>query len=147
MTKLRIPHDAFVLVGDGRKALFLRNDGDEKFPNLKVEQVEKVLEAEMKQRESTLDTQLKDAKEKIKAGDNQNAIALLKPVAAETCLFPKKAKDAAKGKALVDFLWWGIHDGEKFARDLQYSPLPGEIVKRTEAKINSITSGGKALRQ
>jgi protein required for attachment to host cells len=40
MSKLRIPHDAFILVGDGRKALFLRNDGDEKFPNLKVEQVE-----------------------------------------------------------------------------------------------------------
>jgi len=28
-----------VFVGDGRKALFLRNDGDEKFPNLKTEQV------------------------------------------------------------------------------------------------------------
>ncbi len=26
--------------------------------------------------------------------------------------------DAAKGRALVDFLWWGIHDGEQFARDL-----------------------------
>lgn len=39
MNKLRIPHDAFVFVGDGRKALFLRNDGDEKFPNLKTERV------------------------------------------------------------------------------------------------------------
>src|SRR6516164_1447702 len=38
MTQLKIPHDAFVFVGDGRKALFLRNDGDEKFPNLKTEQ-------------------------------------------------------------------------------------------------------------
>src|SRR5215218_3771499 len=63
---------------------------------LKVEQVEKVLEAEMKQRETTLDTQLKDAKEKIKAGDNPGAIALLKPVAEDKCLFPKKARDAAK---------------------------------------------------
>ncbi|HKP35688.1 MAG TPA: phosphate ABC transporter substrate-binding protein PstS [Pyrinomonadaceae bacterium] len=55
-------------------------------------------------------------------------------------------KDAAKGKALVDFLWWGIHDGEKFAKDLQYAPLPEEIVKRTEALIGTITSGGKPLR-
>ena len=55
-------------------------------------------------------------------------------------------KDATKGKALVDFLWWGIHDGEKFATDLQYAPLPDELVKRTEAKINSITSGGRPLR-
>jgi len=59
----------------------------------------------------------------------------------------KDQKDAAKGKLLVDFLWWGIHDGEKFAKDLTYAPLPDEIVKRAEAKINSITSGGKPLRQ
>ncbi len=39
MNKLAIPHDAFVFVGDGRKALFLRNAGDEKFPNLVTERV------------------------------------------------------------------------------------------------------------
>ena len=55
-------------------------------------------------------------------------------------------KDAVKGKALVDFLWWAIHDGKNFARDLHYAPLPDEIVKRAEEKINSITSGGKPLR-
>jgi protein required for attachment to host cells len=37
--KINIPHDAIVFVGDGRKALFLRNAGDEKFPNLTTEQV------------------------------------------------------------------------------------------------------------
>jgi len=58
----------------------------------------------------------------------------------------KDQKDATKGKVLVDFLWWGIHDGEKFAKELQYAPLPQEIVKRAEAKINSISSGGKPLR-
>ena len=58
----------------------------------------------------------------------------------------KEQKDADKGKALVDFLWWGIHGGEQFAKDLQYAPLPEGIVSRTEAKINSITSGGKPLR-
>ena len=58
----------------------------------------------------------------------------------------KDQKDAAKGKALVDFIWWGIHDGEKFAKDLQYAPLPDEIVKRAESKINSITNGDKPLR-
>jgi protein required for attachment to host cells len=39
MTRLKIPHDALIFVGDGRKALFLRNAGDEKFPNLTTEQV------------------------------------------------------------------------------------------------------------
>lgn len=58
----------------------------------------------------------------------------------------KDQKDASKGKALVDFLWWAIHDGESFAKELQYVPLPADIVKRAEEKINSITSGGKPLR-
>ena len=53
---------------------------------------------------------------------------------------------AGKGKALADFLWWALHDGEKFARDLQYAPLPPEVVKRAEEKVNSMTGGGKPLR-
>jgi protein required for attachment to host cells len=36
MTNVRIPHQAWVLVGDGRKALVLRNEGDEMFPNLRA---------------------------------------------------------------------------------------------------------------
>ena len=39
MDMITIPHDALVFVGDGRKALFLRNAGDEKFPNLITERV------------------------------------------------------------------------------------------------------------
>lgn len=39
MQKLIIPHNTYILVGDGRKALFLRNEGDEKFPNLRTERV------------------------------------------------------------------------------------------------------------
>ncbi len=70
------------------------------------------------------------------------------PIASYTyVLVYQEQKDAAKGKALVDFLWWGIHDGESFAKDLQYAPLPAQIVQKAEAKLNSITSGGKTLRQ
>jgi phosphate transport system substrate-binding protein len=70
------------------------------------------------------------------------------PIASYTyILVYKDQKNAAKGKALVDFLWWGIHEGEAFAKDLQYAPLPPDIVKRAEAKINSITAGGAPLRQ
>jgi protein required for attachment to host cells len=39
MKNVHLPHDGLVFVGDGRKALFLRNAGDEKFPNLKTERV------------------------------------------------------------------------------------------------------------
>jgi protein required for attachment to host cells len=34
---MQIPHDSFVLVADGRKSLFFRNEGDGAFPNLIVE--------------------------------------------------------------------------------------------------------------
>jgi len=61
-------------------------------------------------------------------------------------LIYKNQKDGAKGKALVDFLWWGIHDGESHAKELQYAPLPADIVKRAEAKISSVTAGGTPLR-
>ena len=39
MTHVRIDFDALVLVGDGRKALFFRNKGDARHPNLVVERV------------------------------------------------------------------------------------------------------------
>ncbi len=69
------------------------------------------------------------------------------PIASYTyVLVYKEQKDAAKGKALVDFLWWGIHDGESFARDLQYAPLPPQIAQQTEAKLKSITANGQPLR-
>jgi protein required for attachment to host cells len=38
---LRLKHDTWVLVADGAKALFLRNEGDEQFPNLQTIEVHK----------------------------------------------------------------------------------------------------------
>jgi protein required for attachment to host cells len=35
MTQLKLAHGAWVFVGDGQKALFLINEGDEIFPNLR----------------------------------------------------------------------------------------------------------------
>jgi protein required for attachment to host cells len=37
---MKVPHDSFVLVADGRKSLFFRNEGDSEFPNLIVEEKE-----------------------------------------------------------------------------------------------------------
>lgn len=34
---MQVPHNTFVVVADGRKLLFLRNEGDEAYPNLQVE--------------------------------------------------------------------------------------------------------------
>lgn len=63
---------------------------------LKVEQVEKLVEGEVKQRENALEQQLKQAKEKAKAGDSAAAIQIYRGALDQKCLFPKKAKDAAK---------------------------------------------------
>ena len=59
----------------------------------------------------------------------------------------KNQQNAAKGKALADFLWWVTHDGTQYVRDLHYAPLPSEVVKKVEAKITSLSADGKPLRQ
>jgi len=92
------------LVGEDKLpvAVLATNDGEMigKAQNnkgyLKVDQVEKLVEGELKQREETIKQQMKDAKDKAKAGDKEGAIPLLKSVTEQKCLFPGKAKDAAK---------------------------------------------------
>ncbi len=58
-------------------------------------------------------------------------------------LLYKNQPDAAVGKTLVDFLTWGINDGQRFAEPLFYAPLPPEMVKRASAKIALISHNGK----
>ncbi|MDK2894954.1 MAG: phosphate transport system substrate-binding protein [Moorella sp. (in: firmicutes)] len=68
------------------------------------------------------------------------------PIAAYTYLLVyKDQKDKDKGTELVKFLWWAIHDGEKFAKDLLYAPLPDNVVKMAEAKIKQINYQGQPL--
>jgi tetratricopeptide (TPR) repeat protein len=63
---------------------------------LKVLDVEKLVDTEMKQRENGVTEQMNEAGRKVKAGDNEGAIKLYRAVLDQKCLFPKKAKDAAK---------------------------------------------------
>ena len=63
---------------------------------LKVGQVEKLLESEVKKREDAIKEKLEDAKSKAKTGDNQTAIQEYRTVLDQKCLFPGKAKDATK---------------------------------------------------
>lgn len=70
------------------------------------------------------------------------------PIASYTyILVYKDQTNAASGKVLTDFLWWTLHDGSSFVNDLHYVALPADVLKKVEAKIDSMTSGGKALRQ
>lgn len=54
--------------------------------------------------------------------------------------------DEVLGRALVEFLTWGINDGERFAENLYYAPLPQEMVKRASAKIGLVSHNGTSLR-
>jgi phosphate transport system substrate-binding protein len=54
-------------------------------------------------------------------------------------------QDAAKGKALVEFLWWAIHDGQTYCEPLGYATLPPAVVKKTEAMLKAVKAGGKAI--
>jgi protein required for attachment to host cells len=38
-SKIAIPHGAWIIVADGKRALLLQNDGDEVFPNLRTDRV------------------------------------------------------------------------------------------------------------
>jgi phosphate transport system substrate-binding protein len=68
------------------------------------------------------------------------------PIASFTWLLVYKDQpNEAKGKALVKFLWWAIHDGQKYPSALLYAPLPAPVVKQLEAKIKQITYSGKPL--
>jgi phosphate transport system substrate-binding protein len=68
------------------------------------------------------------------------------PIAAFSYLLVyQDQKNAAKGKVLADFLWWAIHDGQKFAAALDYAPLPRDVLPKVEARVRGLTSGGKTL--
>jgi phosphate transport system permease protein/phosphate transport system substrate-binding protein len=55
--------------------------------------------------------------------------------------------DKATAKALVDFLWWAVHDGQNYAVDLYYVPLPSSVVTHNEETIHLITFNGQQIRR
>jgi len=62
------------------------------------------------------------------------------PISAFTYLLVyKKQADAVKGKALVDFLKWAMHEGQKAAPALYYSPLPEAVGSRVDQTIAQIS--------
>ncbi len=57
-------------------------------------------------------------------------------------LLYKDQPDETVGRTLVDFLTWGINDGQRFAQPLYYSPLPEGMVRRASAKIAQVSFNG-----
>ena len=52
-----------------------------------------------------------------------------------------KKQPAGTGKAVVDFLRWAVHDGQSFSKKLDYAPLPEELVKKIDARLNQVELG------
>jgi phosphate transport system substrate-binding protein len=53
-------------------------------------------------------------------------------------LIPSEIKDAAKKKAIVDFLGWMLKDGQTMTAALTYAPLPKEVVAKEVKAIAKI---------
>ncbi len=53
-------------------------------------------------------------------------------------LIPVQSKDAAKGKALQDFLTWMLDKGESEAAGLSYAPLPKQVQDKVRLTIKQI---------
>lgn len=61
----------------------------------------------------------------------------------ELNVLPDMTQD--KATALVQFLWYVVHDGQDLAPGLSYAKLPSNVVQIDEATIHSITFDGHTL--
>jgi phosphate transport system substrate-binding protein len=53
-------------------------------------------------------------------------------------LLYENPKNKAQAKVMADFVKWALTDGQKFARDLGYAPLPDNVVKMELAALAKI---------
>ena len=84
---------------------------------------------------------LKGQQPKISITNSANADAW--PISTYTwILIPKDFSDAKKATAVVRYLWYGTHEGQGFAKDLGYAPLPSTAQKIAEELLRSVTAGG-----
>jgi len=47
-------------------------------------------------------------------------------------------QSAPKGQKLVQFLKWAASDGQKYATELSYAPLPEALTKKVEARLDQV---------
>jgi len=50
-----------------------------------------------------------------------------------------------KASALVDFIDWGVTEGQQFAPELAYVPLPENVVQLNEETLNGMTFNGNPV--
>jgi len=62
-----------------------------------------------------------------------DAISALSLIAA-----PREPRDRAKADALTRFLWWGVHEGQAFAKEEGYTALDASLVARAEKTLHAL---------
>ena len=68
------------------------------------------------------------------------------PIASFTWLLLRKDyDDAAKAGALVKFVWWAETEGQTKTEPLGYAPLPKQLRPWIEARLKTISAGGKPV--
>ena len=68
------------------------------------------------------------------------------PIASFTWLLVRKDyADAAKSRELVKFMWWSLTDGQSQTPKLGYAPLPKELLPWIEARLKTVSAGGKPV--
>ena len=60
-------------------------------------------------------------------------------------LFPKDIADRGKATAMIRYFWYSTHEGQGFAKELGYAPLPANVQKSAEEILRSVTSGGSKV--
>lgn len=60
------------------------------------------------------------------------------PIAGFTWILLRKTGNGEKAAVLKDFLNWCLTEGQKYADELGYAPLPNSLVNRVLAEVNSI---------
>ena len=72
------------------------------------------------------------------------------PIAGTTWLIvykdlSKVSKSQDRANALIDFLWWSIHEGQNASEPLFYATIPASLLAQDEAAVKSINWGGQPL--
>jgi phosphate ABC transporter phosphate-binding protein len=60
------------------------------------------------------------------------------PISGTTWAVLYVAQEPQRGKALVDFLTWAIHEGQKYNESMHYASLPEALVKRIDEKLRKV---------
>lgn len=78
-------------------------------------------------------------------GDDSYPIASFSYLLLDKELADNPTMTDAKARALIGFIQWAITDGQQFAPELEYAPLPDEVVKLNQNTLSQITFSGNPV--